>query len=79
GAGGNAGAVAGMLLFKKQLTGLEWTDSFFVLGFIVLGVSFSSFLVRFSKRAQVIAKKEAQQTHEEKEIRLQPELAKAAS
>lgn len=79
GAGGNAGAVAGMLLFKKQLTGLEWSDSFFVLGFIVLGVSFSSFLVRFSKRAQVIAKKEAQQTHEEKEIRLQPELAKAAS
>lgn len=60
GAGGNAGAVAGMLLFKKQLTGLEWNDSFFILGMIVLVVSFSSFLVRFSKKVETIANAEVQ-------------------
>ncbi|WP_258099333.1 NarK family nitrate/nitrite MFS transporter [Marinoscillum pacificum] len=49
GAGGNAGAVAGMFLFKKQLTGLEWTDSFYFLGFIVLGISFTTFFIRFPK------------------------------
>ena len=73
GAGGNAGAVAGMLLFKKQLTGLEWTDSFFVLGFIVMAVSFSTFLIRFSKKAEVIARKETRAKKEEI-IQLQPEL-----
>ncbi|HCX22696.1 MAG: MFS transporter [Flammeovirgaceae bacterium] len=49
GAGGNAGAVAGMFLFKKNLTGLEWTDSFYFLGFIVLGISFTTFFIRFPK------------------------------
>ncbi|WP_421873527.1 MFS transporter [Marinoscillum sp.] len=77
GAGGNAGAVAGMLLFKKNLTGLEWTDSFFVLGFIVMAVSFSTFLIRFSKKAEVIARKESRK--EEELIQLQPELATATS
>ncbi|VXD13992.1 NarK family nitrate/nitrite MFS transporter [Marinoscillum sp. 108] len=75
GAGGNAGAVAGMLLFKKQLTGLEWTDSFYVLGFIVLGVSFSSFLVRFTKKAEVATPAANKEVTVEKH--LQPELAEA--
>ncbi|WP_308706282.1 NarK family nitrate/nitrite MFS transporter [Marinoscillum sp. MHG1-6] len=52
GAGGNAGAVAGMLLFKKQLTGLEWTESFLYLGFIVAGVSLVTFLIKFPKSAE---------------------------
>ena len=69
GAGGNAGAVAGMLLFKKQLTGLEWTDSFFILGIIVLFVSFQSFFIRFKEEPakakevvedQAVGKKELQ-------------------
>ncbi|MEX2336406.1 MAG: NarK family nitrate/nitrite MFS transporter [Fulvivirga sp.] len=58
GAGGNAGAVAGMLLFKRQLTGLEWTDSFLVLGIIVSSVSFLSLLVKFSTQTEKAVKKE---------------------
>lgn len=58
GAGGNAGAVAGMFLFKKELTGLEWTDSFLILGIIVSSVSFMTFLVRFSAQAEKEVKKE---------------------
>ena len=58
GAGGNAGAVAGMFLFKKQLTGIEWTESFLYLGFIVIGVSTLSFLVRFTKDDERAAKLE---------------------
>lgn len=61
GAGGNAGAVAGMFLFKKNLTGLEWTDSFLYLGMIVLGVSFLSFLVRFSVESERQAKAEEEE------------------
>lgn len=62
GAGGNAGAVAGMFLFKKGLTGLEWTESFLYLGLIVSCVSFLSFLVRFSFQAETEAKKELDQS-----------------
>ena len=46
GAGGNVGAVLAMFLFKKQLTGLEWTDSFLILGFIVMAASFLTFAIR---------------------------------
>jgi MFS transporter, NNP family, nitrate/nitrite transporter len=60
GAGGNAGAVAGMLLFKKQMTGLEWTESFLVLGFVVVAVSFCSFLIKFSPEAEAMAKKDSE-------------------
>lgn len=48
GAGGNAGAVASMFLFKKDLTGLEWPTAFFIVGAIVTVCSFLSFGVRFS-------------------------------
>lgn len=75
GAGGNAGAVAGMLLFKKQLTGLEWTDSFLILGVIVLGVSFFSFLVRFSPAMEAQVREKEQ---EEATIDLHPEVVKSA-
>ena len=71
GAGGNAGAVGGMFLFKKQLTGLEWTDSFFYLGLIVAGVSFLSFLVRFSTQAETEAKSEMEKSLAEK-LQLEP-------
>lgn len=57
GAGGNTGAVAGMFLFKKDLTGIEWTESFLFLGLIVLGVSFLSLLVRFSTESEREAKR----------------------
>ncbi len=58
GAGGNAGAVAGMFLFKKELTGLEWTESFLFLGIIVMSVSFTSFLIRFSTENEAEAKQD---------------------
>lgn len=62
GAGGNAGAVAGMFLFKKELTGLEWTDSFLILGLIVSSVSFLSFLVRFSVQTETEVKEEMEES-----------------
>jgi len=52
GAGGNAGAVAAMFLFKKELTGLEWPEAFFIVGAIVTVCSFLSFGVRFSEAAE---------------------------
>lgn len=55
GAGGNAGAVAGMFLFKKQLTGLEWNDSFLYLGFIVFAIAFSSLFIKFSKNTHSVS------------------------
>lgn len=58
GAGGNAGAVAGMFLFKKGLTGLEWTESFLYLGAIVTAVSFLAWLIRFDVTAEQNAKEE---------------------
>ncbi len=76
GAGGNAGAVAGMFLFKKQLTGLEWTDSFFYLGLIVGAVSFLSFLVRFSTEAETEAKFEMEKSLTEN-LQLEPVTANA--
>lgn len=56
GAGGNAGAVAAMFLFKKGLTGLEWPTAFFITGAIVTMCSFLSFGVRFSEEAELNAK-----------------------
>lgn len=58
GAGGNAGAVAGMFLFKKELTGLEWYDSFLFLGLIVLGVSFLAWTINFDTKTQDEADRE---------------------
>ncbi|GAB4158106.1 MAG: MFS transporter [Planctomycetaceae bacterium] len=52
GAGGNAGAVASMFLFKKNLTGLEWPTAFFMTGAIVTVCSFLSFGVRFSSQTE---------------------------
>lgn len=60
GAGGNAGAVAAMFLFKKELTGLEWPEAFLIVGAIVTVVSFSVFAVRFSPAAET----EARAAHE---------------
>lgn len=60
GAGGNAGAVAAMFLFKKDLTGLEWPTAFFIVGAIVTVCSFLSFGVQFSEAAET----EARAAHE---------------
>ncbi|MEQ9375029.1 MAG: NarK family nitrate/nitrite MFS transporter [Imperialibacter sp.] len=78
GAGGNAGAVAGMFLFKKELTGLEWPESFMILGLIVVAVSFTVFAVKFSP----VMEKEAEKEMEElltsvKEAQLSPERVPA--
>lgn len=67
GAGGNAGAVAGMFLFKKEMTGLEWTESFLILGVIVSAVSFLSFLVRFSVQTEKDVKSEMEESHVKQE------------
>ncbi len=72
GAGGNAGAVAGMFLFKKQLTGLEWTDSFMYLGFIVMAVSLTTFLVRFSEATRRAERLEMEQHL--KGLKLKPQV-----
>ncbi len=74
GAGGNAGAVAGMFLFKKQLTGLEWTDSFFYLGLIVICISFLSFFIRFSSKTESDLKQEMKTYLVEKEKSAEKEL-----
>lgn len=52
GAGGNAGAVAAMFLFKQDLTGLAWPDAFLIVGAIVTVCSFLAFGVRFSPEAE---------------------------
>lgn len=80
GAGGNAGAVAGMFLFKKELTGLEWTESFLVLGIIVLGVSFLAFLVGAPANATQSVQEEAEKEEEIPALseQLQPQMAYAA-
>lgn len=67
GAGGNAGAVAGMLLFKKELTGLQWTDAFLVLGIIVSALSFFTFLVRFSVETEKEVKQEIKEAAEKRD------------
>lgn len=78
GAGGNAGAVAGMFLFKKELTGLEWPESFLVLGLIVIAVSFTVFAVRFSPSMETEAKKEMDELLIPVEkLQLSPERVKA--
>lgn len=78
GAGGNAGAVAGMLLFKKELTGLEWPEAFLVLGLIVVAVSFSVFAVRFSPAMETEARKEMEELLVPAEdLQLSPEKVRA--
>ncbi len=67
GAGGNAGAVAGMFLFKKQLTGLDRTDSFLYLGVIISCISFGVLAVRFCKQDEQNAKKYLEKTLAEME------------
>lgn len=56
GAGGNAGAVAAMFLFKQDLTGLAWPDAFLIVGAIVTVASFLSFGIRFSTEAEAEAR-----------------------
>ena len=60
GAGGNAGAVASMFLFKKELTGLEWPTAFFLTGAIVTVCSFLSFGVRFSPETELEVREESE-------------------
>ena len=54
GAGGNAGAVAGMFLFK--IDGFAWSSAFFVLGVIVMVISFLAFSIRFTEADELEAK-----------------------
>ncbi len=64
GAGGNAGAVLSMFLFKKGFTsqfvtgGLSWPDAFLVVGVIVILFSFATFSIRFSPEVERDAKNE---------------------
>lgn len=61
GAGGNAGAVAAMFLFKKDLTGLEWPDAFLIVGMIVTVCSFLTFGIKFTTQNEVEAKRELEE------------------
>jgi MFS transporter, NNP family, nitrate/nitrite transporter len=53
GAGGNAGAVASMLLFKTETTGLAWPDAFLIVGAAVTLCSFLAFGIRFDPAAEL--------------------------
>ncbi|MGV3587806.1 MAG: NarK family nitrate/nitrite MFS transporter [Adhaeribacter sp.] len=56
GAGGNVGAVlAGFLLKDESLT---YSDALFIIGCVVIAVSFTSFLVKFSKAHEAKAQSE---------------------
>ena len=78
GAGGNAGAVAAMFLFKKDFTsqfidgGLEWPVAFFIVGAIVTVCSFLSFGVRFSEAAETEAKIATEAAIGERELLPEP-------
>jgi len=50
GAGGNAGAVAAGFLFKME--DVSYPQALLVIGLVVTGISFFSFLVRFSRKAE---------------------------
>ncbi|MEZ6059615.1 MAG: MFS transporter [Planctomycetaceae bacterium] len=50
GAGGNAGAVAAGFLFKSSA--ITWPTALFILGAVVTGCSFLSFLVKFSESTE---------------------------
>lgn len=54
GAGGNAGAVAAGFLFKTEA--INWPTAFFILGAIVTGCSFLSFMVRFNEESEEAAR-----------------------
>lgn len=56
GAGGNAGAVAAGFLLKAE--GVSYPQALFILGGVVAGISFLSFLVQFSAIDEKIAGKE---------------------
>lgn len=78
GAGGNAGAVLGMFLFKIDT--LAWNDAFLILGGIVTVLSFSALLIRFSKAENDAANKELEEikkfekTIEDTEEELEPAM-----
>ena len=56
GAGGNVGAVlAGFLLKDESLT---YSDALFIIGCVVIAVSFTSFLVKFSRAHEAEAQSE---------------------
>ncbi len=56
GAGGNAGAVAAGFLFRSPA--LTWPTALMILGFVVVGVSFATYLVTFTADAEEEAKLE---------------------
>ena len=73
GAGGNAGAVAAGFLFKSE--NLSYPEALTIIGMIVLGVSFLSLLVRFSKSAEQEAQLEMEEALASKELLGTPVVA----
>ena len=59
GAGGNMGAVAAGFLFRAE--DITWPTALMILGFVVFGISFATWLVRFSPAEEKAAKKEYDQ------------------
>ena len=70
GAGGNVGAVAAGFLFKTK--SLTWPQALMILGVLVFASASLAFLVRFSERDELTARKEM-------EMRLNAELIPAAA
>jgi NNP family nitrate/nitrite transporter-like MFS transporter len=56
GAGGNVGAVLAGFLLKEE--SLSYSDALFIIGCVVVAVSFASFLVRFTKAHEAEAQSE---------------------
>jgi len=77
GAGGNAGAVAAMFLFKKGLTGLQWPSAFFIVGAVVTLCSFLTFGVTFSTETEREARSATQLAAAERHGAAEAELAGA--
>ncbi|MFN8415097.1 MAG: NarK family nitrate/nitrite MFS transporter [Cytophagaceae bacterium] len=68
GAGGNAGAFFGMFLFKKQISGLEWNDSFLYLGVLVFLASFAVLAIRFPKETSDVSATETVEAKNEEPV-----------
>ena len=73
GAGGNASAVAAGFLFKSE--SLTYQDGLFILGLVVLAVSFVSFIVRFSEVDEKATKVEVEESIQVSELVPSPVVA----
>lgn len=66
GAGGNLGAVSAGFLFRRP--DLPWNDALFILGFIVIGLSFVALIIKFTEADEKNAQIEFERATKEQAI-----------